>query len=456
MQDKIPFTSVRPIHSLDLLSQREMASLVAVDDSVHQLFRRCALAVLNTGSDSDDTREIYSRYADFEVRVVPESRGLKVELFNAPAQAFVDGRMIRGIRGHLFAALRDIVYIHHKLNQGQRFDLGSGEGLTDTVFRILRNAGIVRSNIQPRLVVCWGGHSISRAEYDFTKEVGYQLGLRGLDIATGCGPGAMKGPMKGATIGHAKQFNENCRYVGITEPGIIAAEPPNPIVNELVILPDIEKRLEAFLRLAHGIIIFPGGAGTVEEILYLLGVKMQQANRDVPLPVIMAAPASSGGYFAQVDRFLRSTLGDEVATQYEIIIDDPEAVARRMQEGTAALRHQRIQTRESFSFNWGLAIPHDLQLPFHPSHENMAALRLHRQQPVDTLAADLRRAFSGIVAGNVKEVGVRAVAEQGPFQLHGDPALVAELKGLLEGFINEGRMKLDASSYRPCFELAAG
>lgn len=43
----------------------------------------------------------------------------------------------------------------------------------------------------------------------------------------------------------------------MTEPSIIAAEPPNPLVNELIIMPDIEKRLEAFVRIAHGIIIFP-------------------------------------------------------------------------------------------------------------------------------------------------------------------------------------------------------
>ena len=78
--------------------------------------------------------------------------------------------------------------------------------------------------------------------------------------------------MKGATIGHAKQRIEHGRYIGVTEPGIIAAEPPNPIVNQLVILPDIEKRLEAFVRLAHGIVVFPGGAGTAEEILYLAGM----------------------------------------------------------------------------------------------------------------------------------------------------------------------------------------
>src|SRR5690606_207494 len=114
--------------------------------------------------------------------------------------------------------------------------------------------------------------------YMYTKEVGYQLGLRGLDICTGCGPGAMKGPMKGATIAHAKQRLRNSRYIGITEPGIIAAESPNPIVNHLVIMPDIEKRLESFVRLGHGIIVFPGGVGTAEESRYLPRLLLREEN----------------------------------------------------------------------------------------------------------------------------------------------------------------------------------
>ncbi len=166
------------------------------------------------------------------------------------------------------------------------------------MFRILRNAGVVSSDMPPRLVVCWGGHSISRDEYNFCKEVGYELGLRGLDIATGCGSGAMKGPMKGAAIGHGKQFNKNSRYVGISEPGIIAAESPNPLVNELVILPDIEKRLEAFVRLAHGVIIFPGGAGTAEEILYLLGVK--NANT---MSCPLSSPETLSDFFLEYAKF---------------------------------------------------------------------------------------------------------------------------------------------------------
>ncbi len=165
------------------------------------------------------------------------------------------------------------------------------------MFHVLRNARILEHKVRPNLVVCWGGHSITREEYQYTKDVGYELGLRGLDVCTGCGPGAMKGPMKGATIGHAKQRIEGGRYIGITEPGIIAAEPPNAIVTQLAIMPDIEKRLEAFVRLAHGIVVFPGGAGTAEEILYLRGILLEPANREQPFPIVLTGPKDSAAVF---------------------------------------------------------------------------------------------------------------------------------------------------------------
>jgi predicted Rossmann-fold nucleotide-binding protein len=450
----IAHASVRPLQTLDLLTQREMASLASANEALHEIFRRCALAILNTDGLHDDARKVFETYPDFAIEVIPEPRGLKLELRNAPAAAFVDGKMIEGIRNHLFAALRDVVFTNHKLTEQQVFDLSSPDGITDAVFRLLRNADVVRSNVQPGLVVCWGGHSISREEYDYSKTVGYSLGLRGFDICTGCGPGAMKGPMKGAAIAHAKQLRRDGRFVGVTEPGIIAAESPNAIVNELVILPDIEKRLEAFVRIAHGIIVFPGGVGTAEEILFLLGIKLHPANEGLELPLIFTGPASSAHYFEQVDAFLRECLGDDVAQHYEIIVGDAPATARAMKRGVKALRRSRIEQSESFSFAWNLHIPDELQHPFMPTHENMASLKLHRDQPRHELIADLRRAFSGIVAGNVKDFGVRQVEANGPYQLQGEGVVVEGLARLLEGFVRDGRMKIDPSDYRPCFELA--
>src|SRR5690606_14931885 len=118
------------------------------------------------------------------------------------------------------SVLRDIVYTSNEIQASGRFNLQSSDNITNAVFHILRNARVFRLPANSDLVVCWGGHAISREEYDYTKKVGYELGLRRLNVCTGCGPGAMKGPMKGATIGHAKQRIGNGRYIGITEPGI--------------------------------------------------------------------------------------------------------------------------------------------------------------------------------------------------------------------------------------------
>ncbi|MCE5233117.1 MAG: nucleotide 5'-monophosphate nucleosidase PpnN [Mizugakiibacter sp.] len=445
---------ISPANGLDVLSRNEVARLRdATQSGLQALLRRCALAVLTSGSISDDARELLERYPDFDIQVLQQDRGIRLQLTNAPAQAFVDGQIIRGINELLFAVVRDIVYVSTQIGSGQ-FDLHDSSGITHAVFDILRNARVLRAHQDPNLVVCWGGHSISREEYDYTKLVGYQLGLRGLDICTGCGPGAMKGPMKGATIAHAKQRRRQNRYIGITEPGIIAAESPNPIVNNLVIMPDIEKRLEAFVRVGHGIVVFPGGVGTAEEILYLLGILLHPDNAAVPVPLVFTGPRVAAAYFEQIDRFLRLALGDAVAERYHIVVDDPIAVARAMVRGVDKVRNFRLDTKDAFFFNWALNVPYDFQLPFRPTHEAMAELHINRDQPRHALAAGLRRAFSGIVAGNVKEDGMRAIERRGPFEIDGDPQIMRALDALLQDFVRQQRMKLPGSVYTPCYRIS--
>ncbi|RKR06134.1 hypothetical protein C7446_1071 [Kushneria sinocarnis] len=453
--DKIS-TTIAPEGSLEVLSQLEVNRLRDTSQQgIHDVLRQCALAILNYGGSTDDSRSVLETYHDFDIEIVQQDRGVRLKLTNAPAQAFVDGRMIRGIRELLSSVLRDIVYVSNEIEQQHRFDLHSQEGITNAVFHILRNAGVMKPSREPSLVVCWGGHSISREEYDYSKYVGYHLGLRDLDICTGCGPGAMKGPMKGANVAHAKQRRRDSRYLGISEPGIIAAESPNPIVNELVIMPDIEKRLEAFIRLGHGIVIFPGGAGTAEEILYLLGVLLHPANADIPFPVILTGPASSADYFRRIDEFIAYTLGEDARNRYRIIIDDPVEVARAMLQGVNEVSEFRRDHQDAFYFNWRLTIPADFQLPFTPTHESMAGLHLHPDQGIHDLAANLRRAFSGIVAGNVKEFGIRSIEQHGPFQLNAEPGLMHHLDELLKSFVAQKRMKLPGSEYEPCYTLAS-
>ncbi|EHC83240.1 Decarboxylase family protein [Salmonella enterica subsp. enterica serovar Senftenberg str. A4-543] len=464
-------THISPLGSMDMLSQLEVDMLKRTASSdLYQLFRNCSLAVLNSGSLTDNSKELLSRFENFDINVLRRERGVKLELINPPEDAFVDGRIIRALQANLFAVLRDILFVNGQIHNAGRFqhlDLESSTHITNLVFSILRNArnptplapyGNARAlhvGEAPNMVVCWGGHSINENEYLYARRVGTQLGLRELNICTGCGPGAMEAPMKGAAVGHAQQRYKDSRFIGMTEPSIIAAEPPNPLVNELIIMPDIEKRLEAFVRIAHGIIIFPGGVGTAEELLYLLGILMNPANKNQVLPLILTGPKESADYFRVLDEFITHTLGEAARRHYRIIIDDAAEVARLMKKAMPQVKENRRDTGDAYSFNWSMRIAPDLQVPFEPSHENMANLKLYPDQPVEILAADLRRAFSGIVAGNVKEVGIRAIEANGPYKIHGDREMMRRMDDLLQGFVAQHRMKLPGSAYIPCYEICA-
>ncbi len=448
-------TRLYPAGMLNTLSRHEVERLHDVSrGDLSGLLHRCALAVLSSGNQGDDGEALLERYRDFEIEVQQVNRGLRLQLTNAPGWAFVDGRIIEGVRELLSAVIRDLVYFDSEIKDNPHHDIASSSGITNAVFEMLRNARALLPQVNPDLVVCWGGHSISVPEYDYTKVCGYQLGLRRLNIITGCGPGAMKGPMKGATIAHAKQRVESRRYIGLSEPGIIAAESPNPMVSELIVMPDIEKRLEAFVRLGHGIIVFPGGVGTAEEILYLLGILLNPANSSIPFPIVMTGPKESAAYFDRIDRFIKLSLGEETCSRYQIIIDDPERVAKTMALGLEQVRKFRIARNDAFYFNWLLKIDNDFQTPFRPTHENMLSARIDRSLPLHQLAANLRRIFSGIVAGNVKPDGLEAIRKHGLFEIRGDPEIIASLDSLLAAFVKDNRMKLPGGqAYEPCYRI---
>ncbi|PQQ27143.1 nucleotide 5'-monophosphate nucleosidase PpnN [Photorhabdus hindustanensis] len=451
-------THINPLGSMDLLSQLEVDMLKSTAKSdLYRLFRNCSLAVLNSGSQTDNSKELLSKYTDFEINVLRRERGVKLELIDPPEDAFVDGKIIHSLQANLFAVLRDILFVHTQITDPGQPDYSDSENsahITNRIFSILRHARALHTDDDLNMIVCWGGHSISKQEYQYGRKVGNQLGLRGLNICTGCGPGAMEAPMKGAAVGHAQQNYKNSRFIGITEPSIIAAEPPNPLVNELIIMPDIEKRLEAFVRIAHGIVIFPGGVGTAEELLYLLGILMNPENQEQILPLILTGPKESEDYFQVLDEFIVHTLGEDIRRYYHIIIDNAPEVARIMKEAMPLVRDSRHSTGDAYSFNWSMKINYDLQQPFEPSHENMADLNLHSDQPSEKLAASLRRAFSGIVAGNVKEVGIQAIEKQGPFKIHGDVKIMRHMDKLLKDFVEQHRMKLPGgTAYEPCYEI---
>ncbi|MBE0618468.1 MAG: DUF3412 domain-containing protein, partial [Proteobacteria bacterium] len=188
-------------------------------------------------------------------------------------------------------------------------------------------------------------------------------------------------------------------------------------------------------------------------ILYLLGILLHPSNAELPFPLIFTGPRASRGYFEHLDRFIGATLGPRACRLYQVIVEDPAAVARAARQGVDEVRSYRRATSDAFYFNWRLTTDLEFQSPFAPTHENVAALELRAERPDHELAANLRRVFSAVVAGNVKDDGIRAIEARGPFEIRGDVAIMGRLDELLASFVAQGRMRLPGRAYAPCYRL---
>ena len=444
-------TSVVPLSSLDIISPTEVERLKdASDAGLYPLFRQCALAALNSGAKTDTIEEMLDNNQNFDIEISTRHNSIQLNLKNAPASAFDGEKILNNIRELLFSVARDLL---HTTQEFESINGSIEESKTEYIYHHLRNAGAFKPHIKPNVVACWGGHSLKdTSEAEFAKDVGYELGIKLLNTLSGSGPGIMQSVHEGALLGHYKQrFKDGCTY-GISEPGILAAEAPNHFNSCFMVLPTIELRLQAFIQFSSGIIVFPGGVGTLEEIMAAITVAMMDQNQAIPFPMIFTGPESSRRYFEAIDNLIKTTLGPEASNKYEIIINDAKLVACRMEEMLNKVFDHRSTNSLSYHFNWELKIPDSLQTDFIPSHENMAKLQLDRNQSTSELAAEMRKAMSGIVAGNVKVPWVDIVKEKGPFQLSGDNLIVDELSKVLQIFCEQGRMKI-SGNYTPCYEL---
>jgi len=143
MPTALPTVNARisPRGGLDVLSRGEIARLRdASSGGLHELLRRCALAVLTVGSDSDDPRAAQMKYPDFDIQVHQQDRGIKIELKHAPALAFVDGEIIRGVAELLYAVVRDIAYVAIEINGSGKFDMATDGVDLVAVYRENRDA----------------------------------------------------------------------------------------------------------------------------------------------------------------------------------------------------------------------------------------------------------------------------------------------------------------------------
>ena len=154
---------------LESLSPFEIDALFEKSrEDIRTMLKRCVLAVLNSGEETDDVKSILARHGNFSIDVIKTAGGIELELKNAPLRAFVVyaqttgkktlsvPKMIEGLRQHVFAVIRDLIFITSEIERTEKFDLRSPEGITDAVFLILRNAGIFNKTGRHGRSLLWG------------------------------------------------------------------------------------------------------------------------------------------------------------------------------------------------------------------------------------------------------------------------------------------------------------
>ena len=124
-----------------------------------------------------------------------------------------------------------------------------------------------------------------------------------------------------------------------------------------------------------------------------------------------------------------------------------------MKQGLKEVLDFRTRHGDAYYFNWRLTIDDDFQHPFVATHKAMRDLDINEGLPPHKLAANLRRAFSGIVSGNVREDTAEIIEQKGPFEINGSRRIMGLMDELLSGFVAQHRMKISRGDYDPCYVI---
>jgi len=283
-----------------------------------------------------------------------------------------------------------------------------------------------------------GGHSIPPEEKIFARKIGYMDGFLGTELITGSGPGVMREPFVGASTAYRERgLSDHRSFIGFSEEGIAAFEIPNSYVTNLVVFPDIEKRMEAFVRASHRIRIHPGGVGTMEEIMTMLGIKTHPMNRNLHYPLDLVE-RPDGFYMKSLMRFLRTCFGKELDSYFKVHLSHPHEYKNYLLETNP-------QLDSSCMWQDHIHIPSEIQRPFEVTRESIESLTLDRTDPdLDTfgLIVNLRRFFSAVVHLLVKEPELVDSWGGDLPHIKGDPAISRALVDLLNEFNDRQRLKL--------------
>lgn len=430
------------------LSTQELAALSLSSSSLAEEFRDIALAILhangnninNEGGDSQIRMitEIQQMQRDFSIQLEKSDGRTAMILRNlSPEPVTISGTIPRLRQEQILAVGAALTSLHRVSSPV------TPEEITEEVRRTCVDAGILNLQRYNDQIVhpytYWGGQRISRTEYEHSKAVGRHLSMVPYRPSTGGGYGTMKAPLSGARAGFQAISFHGADYLSFTQPHIIENEPPNPHVNKIVMLRNMEQRLEAFVRANLGIVIGPGGIGTLEELLYAVAVLLDPKNEGHESAILLTGPDEE--YGRMILTFLQNILDKESfdTVKKKIMVSYGPGTEHR----SASMLHTQITQRTlpfrnengiSTSWDYKLHIAPDLQLFIEPSHDAASTLTLNQDVGADKLISEIRRFLTYVTWGAVSETGNKAIDEYGPLTFHADTKTKDALNVLLAEF----------------------
>ncbi|MGY8896074.1 MAG: LOG family protein [Gammaproteobacteria bacterium] len=107
----------------------------------------------------------------------------------------------------------------------------------------------------------------------------YQLGRRlsdqGFNILTGAGPGIMRAANQGAFEGKSSSIGLNIK--------LPKEQIPNPFLDQCLLFEHLFTRKVALIKYADACVFFPGGFGTVDELMEVLALVQTKKGKSIKI-----------------------------------------------------------------------------------------------------------------------------------------------------------------------------
>lgn len=129
--------------------------------------------------------------------------------------------------------------------------------------RELRNAAEVLAVLAPGITIFGSARAtLDDRHYQCAEKLGQWLARAGLPVVTGGGPGIMEAANRGAHEAGGVSVGLNIQ--------LPSDETPNPYLTHQLHFLHFATRKLMLTRYARGFVVFPGGFGTVDELMELL------------------------------------------------------------------------------------------------------------------------------------------------------------------------------------------